>query len=236
MTRAFISAMVLAVWALPAVAQQTSAPAQTDYTRANAEYLAVKRDCADMRDELMGYVGPVNDPLAPRDAACAGLRVDGVPPAQNWGWRSCSDDFFAQYEARRALYLQCAQEEERLGRERLALYREEQRARAEAAAAGPPEPGWLGVEIRRLTSSLARRAGLNSTAGVYVSDTVPGSPARQGGLREGDVIVGFDGRPVTSTADVEAVARTLVAGQTLSVDIVRNSRPQTLSMAIQPRP
>ena len=244
MTRAFISIMIVAVWALPVSAQQTPVAGQNDYARVNAEYQAVKRDCADMRAELDTFIGPVNDPLAPRDEACAGLRVAGAPPAQNWGWRSCSDEFFARYEAKRALYRQCFAEEERLGRERLALYRQQVNGPVQpvsAPRAVPPsqpsaQPGWLGVEIDRLTPDRVRRLGLGTPAGVYVRGTVPGSPAQQAGLRQGDVIVGFDGQRVANTDDIQAYARGILAGQTIPIDIVRNQQTQTIQVAIQARP
>jgi len=48
-------------------------------------------------------------------------------------------------------------------------------------------------------AALASTLGLNREAGVFVVDTTPGAPAAQAGLRFGDFVTEFDGKPVTQT-------------------------------------
>ena len=47
--------------------------------------------------------------------------------------------------------------------------------------------------------ALASTLGLDQEAGVFVVDTTPGAPAAQAGLRFGDFVTAFDGKPVTQT-------------------------------------
>ncbi|XP_041840789.1 serine protease HTRA3 [Melanotaenia boesemani] len=43
----------------------------------------------------------------------------------------------------------------------------------------------------------------NVTTGIYVHEVVPHSPAQKGGIRDGDIIVKLNGRPLMSTADLQ---------------------------------
>ncbi len=63
---------------------------------------------------------------------------------------------------------------------------------------------WLGIGADEVLvpARFARAAGLAQARGVAVRSVEPGSPAHAAGLRRGDVVVGFGGRPVTTVADL----------------------------------
>jgi len=71
------------------------------------------------------------------------------------------------------------------------------------AETGSAERGWLGVSMESLTPE--DREIFGDPEGVYISSVMPGSPAAKAGIKEGDIIVSFDGR------------------QTFSVNRLRNS-------------
>ncbi|MEA3208788.1 MAG: serine protease Do [Chthoniobacter sp.] len=56
--------------------------------------------------------------------------------------------------------------------------------------------GYLGVEMQNLTPTAARGLGLPDTTGAKVMGVAPGSPAEKAGLKPGDVIRSFNGRPI----------------------------------------
>ncbi len=60
--------------------------------------------------------------------------------------------------------------------------------------------GWLGVVIQDLTPALAQEFGLERTEGALVAEVLKGSPADRAGLRPGDVIVGYEGKPVKNSS------------------------------------
>ena len=68
--------------------------------------------------------------------------------------------------------------------------------------------GLLGVSIQDITPELAKSFGLTESKGALVAQVVPGGPAAEGGLQEGDVIVEFDGKAV---ADSNALPRLVAA-------------------------
>jgi hypothetical protein len=88
-----------------------------------------------------------------------------------------------------------------------------------------PEPdvalrGFLGVGLEE---------GENT---VLVKQVLPGGPAAHAGLRAGDCIRRFQGKPVQSVADVQRLATKLAADQTATVTITRDGETQTLRIKI----
>ena len=62
---------------------------------------------------------------------------------------------------------------------------------------------WLGVRIRELSEQemdeLATKHGIAEGFGVMIVDVVEDTPAARAGMRAGDIVVAFEGRPVTDT-------------------------------------
>ena len=54
--------------------------------------------------------------------------------------------------------------------------------------------GWLGVHIQTVTDDIADSVGLESTKGAMVANVSPDGPARKSGIKQGDIILSFDGR------------------------------------------
>jgi S1-C subfamily serine protease len=74
-------------------------------------------------------------------------------------------------------------------------------------AKGRISRGYLGVGMQpvRLPNNLQTDLNLTTTTGVIVVNIEAGSPADNAGLLLGDVLVKFDGVPVTDTGDVLAL-------------------------------
>src|SRR5207245_5255133 len=54
----------------------------------------------------------------------------------------------------------------------------------------------LGVTVQTVTSDMAQSLGLKQVGGVIVGSVQPGSAADRAGIRQGDVILSFNGQPV----------------------------------------
>jgi len=92
--------------------------------------------------------------------------------------------------------------------------------------------GWLGVSIQPLTPELAKSFGLSDTNGALISSIADGSPASRVGLRRGDVITRYDGRPVARWSDLpRAVAETPI-GREVPIEVLRDGKRVTLTVKV----
>jgi len=108
---------------------------------------------------------------------------------------------------------------------------------AELIRNGKVTRGFLGVSLKPVTAAVAETIGYHGTEGALVDDvTDPNSPAARAGLQSGDVITGFDGKPVASRQQlVEMVAETPV-GKSVTVKYFRDGRPRTTTLRLAERP
>jgi S1-C subfamily serine protease len=81
----------------------------------------------------------------------------------------------------------------------------------------------------------SQRAGRAQESGLLIVRVEPGSPAAQGGLILGDILLALDGQVVADTGDLQALLSGERVGRPLPVDIIRGGQLQTLSLTIGQR-
>ena len=95
--------------------------------------------------------------------------------------------------------------------------------------------GVIGVEVASepITKDVAESLGLPRSGGAMLSTIKPGKPADKAGLQAGDVIVEFNGRPVTgSDALVEMVVNTK-PGTSVPITIYRKKEKKTMNIVVE---
>jgi serine protease Do len=92
--------------------------------------------------------------------------------------------------------------------------------------------GWLGVVIQEVSRDLAESFGLQKPAGALVARVSEGSPAAKAGLREGDIIVEFNGVAIDLSADLPHVVGRTKAGSTARMTIVREGKRMVLDVVV----
>jgi serine protease Do len=94
--------------------------------------------------------------------------------------------------------------------------------------------GRIGITVRRVTwtKDLVEDFGLPGSGGAVVATVDEDGPARAAGLRVGDVIIEFNGKPVTNNDDVVAFVTRTAPGTTVPVKIVRDKKVMTLNVKV----
>jgi serine protease Do len=69
-----------------------------------------------------------------------------------------------------------------------------------------------------------------------VAELTNGGPASAAGLRGGDMIVEFDGKPVKSLSQLAEIVAGAPVGKTVKLKFVRNGQAQTASITLAERP
>lgn len=92
--------------------------------------------------------------------------------------------------------------------------------------------GWLGISLQELTPDLVKSFGLSSTKGTLVAGVIKGSPADEAGVKQGDVIVEYQGKPVEDASALRNSVSLAPVGYQVSITVVRNGARQELSVKI----
>ena len=96
---------------------------------------------------------------------------------------------------------------------------------------GETRRGWLGVRIQNLNSEVAEALGLESTDGALVTD-VPDGPAKEAGIKSGDVIIEFDGVAIDDSSSLVKVVGDSDVGKDVSVLIWRDGNKKKVTVKL----
>jgi serine protease Do len=101
---------------------------------------------------------------------------------------------------------------------------------------GHVERGFLGVNIQDLTPELAKQFNVKDTRGALVSAVTPDSPADKAGVKSGDVIVEFNGRPVADSRHLKLQVAETVPGASVPMKVMRDGVIQSMSLTVKQLP
>jgi serine protease Do len=96
--------------------------------------------------------------------------------------------------------------------------------------------GYIGVSIAQITEEYARELGLDSNQGAFVGEVLRGSPAEQGGVRVGDVILKINGKTIDTYRDLLKIVGETPVGKTLALIVWRRRTMVTLYVRVGERP
>jgi serine protease Do len=92
---------------------------------------------------------------------------------------------------------------------------------------------WIGVSVRDVDESDQKQSKLPGVGGVIVEEVSTDSPAATAGVKEGDVVVEFDGERVRGTRQFARLVQETPAGRKVQAAVVRDGQRSTIT--IEPR-
>jgi serine protease Do len=92
--------------------------------------------------------------------------------------------------------------------------------------------GWLGVMIQGITPELKESFELKKEEGALVSEVTPGGPADEAGIKEGDVIVTFDGKKIEEMNDLPMIVASTPVGKIVTVEVIREGKKKRIEVKI----
>lgn len=96
--------------------------------------------------------------------------------------------------------------------------------------------GYLGVMIQNVTPDLASEFKLKSDKGALISDVVPDGPADKAGLKNGDVVVEFNGHPVIDSRRLQLEVASTKPGSTVPVEVLRDGDKKSVDVTVKQLP
>ncbi len=92
--------------------------------------------------------------------------------------------------------------------------------------------GFLGVSLQPVDADLADFYGLKSTKGAFVADVIKGSPADLGGLKQEDIILGYNGKKVNGLSAFRNYVSLLAPGSKLHLEVIREGKEKEVDVVI----
>lgn len=97
---------------------------------------------------------------------------------------------------------------------------------------GETRRGWLGVRIQNIDDAIADTLNLGATRGALVAGVDDKGPSKPAGLKVGDVIVKFDGKPIKESRDLPKLVAATPVGKDVELVVVRSGKEQTKTVKL----
>ncbi len=104
--------------------------------------------------------------------------------------------------------------------------------RDQIIAEGRVSRGKIGVSIQQVDAALAESFGLDRPRGALVGLVEPDGPADQAGLRQGDIILGVNGRLIERSEELPTVIGTIRPGSSAKLEIWRDRKSRQISVKV----
>lgn len=96
--------------------------------------------------------------------------------------------------------------------------------------------GYLGMNIADVTEEYREAFGLSEARGALVQAVTPDKPADKAGIRNGDVVVEVDGKPIRNNRELIDTISYLPVGTEVKITIIRDGKRQTVTAKTEERP
>ena len=95
---------------------------------------------------------------------------------------------------------------------------------------------YLGVMLQDIDRNLAEAYKLSKPEGSLITQVAPNSPASKAGMRAGDVILKFNGTPISRTSDLLNYLNRTSPNQSINLEVLRDDKPRVISATLNTSP
>ena len=103
-------------------------------------------------------------------------------------------------------------------------------------AHGTVKRAWMGIAPAELTPEIAEGFGLRDARGILVQNVVEKTPADRAGLKRNDVILKYDGQPVSDVTKFRLKVADTQVGRRVPVEVLRDGKSMMLYVTLGDRP
>lgn len=96
--------------------------------------------------------------------------------------------------------------------------------------------GFLGVQMSDMEPGMGEYFGLEDDKGVVIMDVVEDSPAERAGVKEDDIVIDFEGEPVSGMLDFRNRVAMHKPGSEVRIVVMRDGKRKTLTAVLDKRP
>jgi serine protease Do len=99
-------------------------------------------------------------------------------------------------------------------------------------AYGHPRRGWLGVRIQSVTPELAEGLKMAKPMGALIAAVTDGGPADKAGIRQGDVVITFDGKDIDEMRHLPLIVAETPFDTSVPVIVLRQGKEMTFQVKL----
>ncbi len=107
---------------------------------------------------------------------------------------------------------------------------------AQLETGGKVSRGWLGVQIQEVTPAIAASLGLKADHGALVAVVTPDSPGAHASLKQGDVVLSFNGTEVKQLRDLPRLVSAAAPGSDATLTVWRGGQTSELKVTLGEAP
>jgi len=95
---------------------------------------------------------------------------------------------------------------------------------------------WLGIYMQSIDAELAEEFELTQKYGVFVDDVIDDSPAEEAGIKDGDIIIFFDGQKITDSDELVKILEEKNADDEVTIKVIRDGSEEEIAVILGDKP
>jgi len=95
---------------------------------------------------------------------------------------------------------------------------------------------YLGIMLQDIDRNLAEAYKLDKPEGSLITQVAPDSPASRAGFRSGDVIMKYNGSPISRTSELLNYLNRTQSGQSVRLEVLRDDKPRVITATLTTAP